>query len=49
VREAAQGTVILIERRDDAVVELRPLSKSPANPRPRFERALAAISLRGGL
>ena len=33
VREAADGTVILIERRGEPVAELRPLSKKRAKPR----------------
>jgi antitoxin (DNA-binding transcriptional repressor) of toxin-antitoxin stability system len=30
VREAAEGTVIVIERRGEAIAELRPLTKKPA-------------------
>jgi len=33
VREAADGAVILIERRGEPVAELRPLSKNAASPR----------------
>jgi antitoxin (DNA-binding transcriptional repressor) of toxin-antitoxin stability system len=33
VREAAGGTVILIQRRGEAVAELRPLPKIPRKPR----------------
>jgi antitoxin (DNA-binding transcriptional repressor) of toxin-antitoxin stability system len=33
VREAAGGAVILIERRGEAVAELRPISKKAAKPR----------------
>ncbi len=33
VREAEDGTVILIERRGEPVAELRPISKKPARPR----------------
>jgi len=33
VREAAGGTVILIQRRGEAVAELRPISKKPKKPR----------------
>lgn len=33
VREAADGAVILIERRGEAVAELRPLSKKSTRPR----------------
>lgn len=32
VREAADGTVILIERRGEPVAELRPISKRPSKP-----------------
>jgi len=32
VREAADGTVILIERRGEAVAELRLISRRPAGP-----------------
>jgi prevent-host-death family protein len=32
VREAADGTVIVIERRGEPVAELRPISKKPAKP-----------------
>jgi len=32
VREAAEGAVILIERRGEAVAELRPLSKKSTKP-----------------
>jgi prevent-host-death family protein len=32
VREAADGAVILIERRGEPVAELRPISKKPAKP-----------------
>jgi prevent-host-death family protein len=33
VRQAAEGTVILIERRGEPVAELRSISKKPAKPR----------------
>jgi prevent-host-death family protein len=33
VREAAEGTVIVIERRGEPVAELRPISKKTAKPR----------------
>ncbi|HZQ52618.1 MAG TPA: type II toxin-antitoxin system prevent-host-death family antitoxin [Bryobacteraceae bacterium] len=33
VREAADGTVIIIERRGEPVAELRPISKKSAKPR----------------
>ena len=33
VREAAEGTVILIERRGEAVAELRAISKKLARPK----------------
>jgi prevent-host-death family protein len=33
VREAADGTVILIERRGEPVAELRPISKGPKRGR----------------
>ena len=33
VREAAGGTVIRIERRGEAVAELRPISKNPVRTR----------------
>ncbi|MBV9765340.1 MAG: hypothetical protein JOZ48_10885 [Acidobacteriaceae bacterium] len=33
VREAAAGTIILIERRGEAIAELRPLSKTPGRTR----------------
>lgn len=33
VREAAEGSVIVIERRGEPVAELRPLSKKRAKPR----------------
>lgn len=33
VREAADGAVIIIERRGEPVAELRPISKKPAKPR----------------
>lgn len=33
VREAAEGTVILIERRGEPVAELHPISKKRAKPR----------------
>jgi prevent-host-death family protein len=33
VREAAEGTVIVIERRGEPVAELRPISKKDAGPR----------------
>jgi prevent-host-death family protein len=33
VREAAEGTVILIERRGEPVAELRPISKRRAKPK----------------
>ncbi len=33
VREAADGTVILIERRGEPVAELRPISKKPTRPK----------------
>jgi prevent-host-death family protein len=33
VREAADGAVILIERRGEPVAELRPISKKTAKPR----------------
>jgi prevent-host-death family protein len=33
VREASDGTVIVIERRGEPVAELRPISKKPAKPR----------------
>jgi prevent-host-death family protein len=33
VREASDGTVILIERRGEPVAELRPISKRRAKPR----------------
>ncbi len=33
VREAAEGSVILIERRGEPVAELRPISKKRAKPR----------------
>jgi antitoxin (DNA-binding transcriptional repressor) of toxin-antitoxin stability system len=33
VREAADGTVILIERRGEAVAELRPITKKSGKPR----------------
>lgn len=33
VREAADGTVIRIERRGEAVAELRPTSKKPLKPK----------------
>lgn len=33
VREAAEGAVILIERRGEPVAELRPIVKKPAKPR----------------
>jgi prevent-host-death family protein len=33
VREAADGAVIVIERRGEPVAELRPISKQSANPR----------------
>jgi prevent-host-death family protein len=34
VHEAADGTVILIERRGEPVAELRPISKGPKRERP---------------
>lgn len=33
VREAASGTVILIQRRGEPVAELHPVSKKPRKPR----------------
>jgi prevent-host-death family protein len=33
VREAAEGAVIVIERRGEPVAELRPISRKPAKPR----------------
>ena len=33
IREAAAGTVIVIERRGEPVAELRPLSKGPTKPK----------------
>ncbi|MGH9608686.1 MAG: type II toxin-antitoxin system Phd/YefM family antitoxin [Bryobacteraceae bacterium] len=33
VREAADGSIIVIERRGEPVAELRPLSKTPAKSR----------------
>lgn len=33
VRDAADGTVIQIERRGEPVAELRPISKKPTRPR----------------
>lgn len=33
VREASDGTVIVIERRGEPVAELRPISKKSAKPR----------------
>jgi len=33
VREAAEGTVIVIERRGEPVAELRPISKKRVRPR----------------
>lgn len=34
VREAAEGKVIVIERRGEPVAELHPLSRRPARPQP---------------
>ena len=47
VREAAEGAVIQIERRGEAVAELRPLPKKPLKPKlPDMLGGLAPTSLR---